>query len=101
MHDHEHEENNGHPGGIFHTHFPHLEKASNAHQFRDFDPDDDARDQHWFAAVSTHFEIPLALSVSVVSLDLASVSEPFAERQIESGHDPPHLTQSSPRAPPL
>lgn len=101
MHDHEHEENNGHSGPIFHTHFHHLEQPSNTHQLRNFDPDDDARDQDWFSVVLTHFEMSLAMPASVNLSYCTPTSEPFAEREIASGHDPPRLTQSSPRAPPV
>jgi len=101
MHVHEHEENNFHPGGIFHTHFAHIEKPSNHPEVRDFDPDDDAQDQQWFSAVAPHLEIPLAMPLSIRLLAITEVSQPFAERVIESVHDPPRLTRSAPRAPPL
>jgi hypothetical protein len=103
MHDHEHEENNSHPGGIFQAHFAHIEKPSTTPQFRDFDPDDDARDQNWFSAVNANVDLVFAVPVDVKTFEFALVSdpEPYAQLPIESGHDPPVRDQTAPRAPPL
>ena len=101
MHVHENQENEHHASTPFHTHFAHLETPSNTPVVRGLDPDDDAQDQPWFSAVIDHFELQLAAPINVAILGPAMVSEPFGDRVIESGHDPPLLSRSAPRAPPV
>jgi hypothetical protein len=96
MHVHEHE----HSGPIFHAHYRHIQDLNKAPQFRDFDPDDDAHDQSWFSTIVNHLAVQLAVPQQVFCFMPPIESELFPAAQIKTGHDPPKLTQSSPRSPP-
>ena len=102
-HVHEHEETQRHRGGFFHTHFSHYHhlSASKATEISGLDPDDDAVYQQWFSATVSDFSIPAFLSTYVYAVAPAWTSEPFFEPEILSGHDPPRLTCTAPRSPPV
>lgn len=100
-HFHEHEENNHHPHGFIHTHFHHYHPADSKVEITSIDPNDDAVFQSWYANVSHDLIIPVFLLVSIGDFIATETSEPYIERPISGGHDPPLLTRSSPRAPPV
>jgi hypothetical protein len=100
-HYHEHEENNNHPHGFFHTHFRHYHPASSKAEISDIDPDDDAVFQTWCADISHNLIAPVFLLVSICDFTPVEISEPFIVRPISGGHDPPSRPCSSPRAPPV
>jgi hypothetical protein len=101
MHVHEHESTERHPHGFLHTHFSHAHlSASRTPEVRDFDPDEDAHFLDWFTATLGDFQMPLYLPTPVYSFAPTLISAAFSEPAIRSGHDPPHLSRSSPRAPP-
>jgi hypothetical protein len=102
LHVHEHQDTQHHPGGFFHTHFPHHHvSAPKSPEFRDLDPDDDAVFQQWFSATISHFSTPTFLPTFVNTIAVAWSSEPFLEPEILSGHDPPRLSRAAPRSPPV
>jgi hypothetical protein len=101
QHFHEHEENNQHPHGLFHTHFPHHHPVSSKTEISGIDPDDDAVFQSWYADVSHDLVIPVYLLVSVCDFAPAETLEPFIDRPISGGHDSPSRSCSCPRAPPV
>lgn len=102
LHVHEHESTENHPHGFLHTHFSHSNVSkSRTAEVSDFDPDDDAHFQDWYAAAASNFQLPAYLPTPVYSFAPIVLSEILADRAIESGHDPPHLIRSSPRAPPV
>ena len=103
LHVHEHEDTQRHPGGFFHTHFPHHHhlSASKFPELRDLDPDDDAVFQHWFSATLKDVSTPVFIPVFVYTATLTWSSEPLLEPNILSGHDPPCLSHSAPRSPPV
>lgn len=101
MHVHESEENEHHSASVMHTHFSHMEKPSNKPTVRANDPDDDAHDLSWFSVAADHFVLHFALALQTYSFEeQAEASGPFHPIEIENGHDPPNLSQSSPRGPP-
>jgi hypothetical protein len=103
LHFHQHEETQRHPGGFFHTHFPHHHQlsASKSPELCDLDPDDDAVFQHWFSATIADHSAPAFLSTFVYTLTPRWSSEPLLEPEILSGHDPPRRSRSAPRSPPI
>jgi hypothetical protein len=101
QHFHEHEENDRHPHGFIHTHFHHFHRASSKTEFSSIDPDDDAVFQSWYAHVSHDLIVPVLLLASICDFSVAERSEPYVDRAISGGHDPPLLDRSSPRAPPV
>jgi|SRR5882762_1000294 len=102
-HVHEHEETQRHRGGFFHTHFSHHHhlSASNTTEVSGLDPDDDAVFQHWFSATVSDFSTPVFILTYAYAVVPTWTSEPFLEPEILSGHDPPRLTCTSPRSPPV
>jgi hypothetical protein len=103
LHVHEHEETQRHRGGFFHTHFPHPHhlSARKAVEVSDLDPDDDAVFQHWFSATVSDFSTPSFILTYAYAVVPTWRSEPFLEPEILGGHDPPRLTCTSPRSPPV
>jgi hypothetical protein len=104
MHVHAHEETQRHRGGFFHTHFSHHHhhlSASKTAEVSDLDPDDDAIFQHWFSATVSDFSTPALLPAFVYAVVPTWTSEPFLAPEILSGHDPPRLTCTAPRSPPV
>ena len=101
LHVHEHKNTENHPHGFLHAHFPHSRASgSQKTEISDFDPDDDAHYQEWFAATPGDLHLPAYLPSPVYFFVPIGFPEVVAETTIESGHDPPHLIRSSPRAPP-
>lgn len=103
LHVHEHEDTQRHPGGFFHTHFPHHHhcSASEPPEFSGLDPDDDAVYQQWFSATISDLSTPAFIPTFVYTFTPTWSSEPFLEPDILSGHDPPRLTCTAPRSPPV
>jgi hypothetical protein len=102
LHVHEHEDTQRHPGGFFHTHFPHHHVlASKSPELRGLDPDDDAVLQQWFSATASDLSTPVFIATTVYSAAPAWSSEPFLETNILGGHDPPRRSRSAPRSPPV
>jgi len=103
LHVHQHEETQRHRGGFFHTHFPrhHHVSTSKSPELSDLDPDDDAVFQHWFSATVSDFSTPVFIPTFAYTFAPTWSSEPFLEPDILSGHDPPRLTCTSPRSPPV
>jgi hypothetical protein len=102
MHVHVHEETQRHRGGFFHTHFPHHHPPSASTEVSGLDPDDDAVFQHWFSATVSDFSTPIFILTDAYAIVIPTLtSEPFVEPEILSGHDPPRLTCTSPRSPPV
>jgi hypothetical protein len=102
LHVHEHESTEHHPHGFFHTHFPHHHLSdSKSAEFRGLDPDDDAVFQQWFSATIIDVSAPLFIPTSIYTISAIWLSEPLSERNILSGHDPPRLSSSAPRSPPV
>jgi hypothetical protein len=103
QHVHEHESTENHPHSFIHTHFSHRSLSDLGKiELRNFDPDDDAQFRDWFSAtVDDHFNFPPTFLVALpYAFAPAWSGEPFAERLILSGHDPPELACSTPRGPP-
>jgi hypothetical protein len=102
QHFHEHEENEHHPhAGFFHVHFQHHHTASSKTEISGFGPDDDAVYRSWYADVSHDLVAPVYLLVSVCNFAVEETSEPYIDRPISSGHDPPPRSCAAPRAPPV
>ena len=101
QHVHEHEESNHHPHGFIHTHFRHHPPANSNTEIRGIDPDDDAVFQSWYADISHDLVAPLSLLVSVCDFAAVEISEPYIDRAISGGHDPPPKSSTPPRAPPV
>jgi hypothetical protein len=103
LHVHEHEETQRHRGGFFHTHFPHHHhlSASKAAEVSSLDPDDDAVFQHWFSATVNDFSTPAFIPTYAYAVVPTWTPEPFLAPEILSGHDPPRLTCTAPRSPPV
>jgi hypothetical protein len=101
LHVHQHEENNFHPGPVFHTHFSHVDEPAAHPQIRDFDPDDDAQDQPWFSVAVNHFVVHVGPPERFATIEVVATSQPFTSVEIEGGHDPPALSCLAPRAPPV
>jgi hypothetical protein len=102
LHVHGHEDTQRHPGGFFHTHFPHHHlSTSKSPEFRGLDPDDDAVFQQWFSVTISDLSTPAFIPTFIYILAPTSSSEPFLEPNILSGHDPPRLSRSAPRSPPV
>jgi len=102
LHVHQHESTEHHPHGFFHTHFPHHHLSdSRSAEFRCLDPDDDAVFQQWFSATLGDLSTPLFIPTSIYTVAPICSSEPFVEPNILSGHDPPRLSCSAPRSPPV
>jgi hypothetical protein len=102
LHVHEHEDTQRHPGGFFHTHFPHHHlSVSKSPELCGLDPDDDAVFQQWFAATISDFSTPAFIPAFVYIFTPTWSSEPFLEPEILSGHDPPRLSRAAPRSPPV
>lgn len=100
-HVHEHKSTQNHTASFLHAHLPHVRVSPpGTAALDDIDPDDDARPQNWLAATIDFHQ--LTLWVSPQRMDLAPhwVSEPYDDRLVLSGHDPPVGSCSSPRAPP-
>jgi len=102
QHVHEHEENNHHPhAGFFHVHFHHEEASGSRREIGHVDPDDDALFQSWYANISHDLIVQVFLVASVCDFTVAESSEPYVDRVILSGHDPPRRACTAPRAPPV
>jgi hypothetical protein len=102
LHVHEHEDTQRHPGGFFHTHFPHRYlSASKSPEVRGLDPDDDAVFQQWFSATISDHSIPAFIPTFAYTIAPVWSPEPFLEPNILSGHDPPRLSRAAPRSPPV
>ena len=78
-----------------------MHEVSSDPTVRAVDPDDDAHDQSWFSLSPAQFFVELALPQNLNSFVPPSDSQPLVSEAIDGGHDPPKLTQSSPRSPPL
>ncbi len=89
LHVHQHEETQRHRGRFFHP------------EISDLDPDDDAIFQHWYSATFSDLSTPAFVPTFVYAFVPVTSSEPFLEPDILSGHDPPRLTCTSPRSPPV
>ena len=103
LHVHLHEDTQRHPGAFFHTHFPHRHHlaASKSPELRGLDPDDDAVFQYWFSTTVNDFSTPAFIPTYAYVVVPTGSSEPFLEPEILSGHDPPRLTCTAPRSPPV
>ncbi|MHB2006570.1 MAG: hypothetical protein ACYDBH_01245 [Acidobacteriaceae bacterium] len=102
QHFHEHEENNRHPhSGFFHVHFHHYDSAGSKTEISAVSPDDDAVFQSWYANVSRDLIVPVFLLASVCDFTVEEHAEPFVDRAISRGHDPPPRSCTAPRAPPV
>ena len=102
LHVHSHETTERHAGSLIHTHLEHAGTHSGLlPEWRDFDPDDDARLLNWTAAN------PSDSGLASVNLTAFYITTPklglTARRNIAfrpNAHDPPALDATSPRAPP-
>jgi hypothetical protein len=102
QHVHEHESTQRHPHGFIHTHFPHHRfSAPTSAQFDDIDPDDDAHFHDWFTTTISDHATPLYLQTFSYSFEPVWSSQSHVEPLILSGHDPPGLSRSAPRGPPV
>jgi hypothetical protein len=102
LHVHQHESTEHHPHGFFHTHFPnHRLSFPKSAEFRDLDPDDDAVYEQWFSATISDLSTPLFIPTFIYTIAFTWSYEPLIEPNILSGHDPPRLTCSAPRSPPV
>jgi hypothetical protein len=102
LHVHQHESTEHHSHSFFHIHLPHHRlSVPKSAEFRGFDPDDDAVYEQWFSATISDLSTPLFIPTFTYTVALTWSSEPFIEPNIVSGHDPPRLTCSAPRSPPV
>ena len=101
-HVHEHESTQRHPGALFHTHIGHAEALPAIHpELRDFDPEDDARFQHWFSATGTEAGYVPVVLAAVLAMPRPRWSGWRRISMRPSAHDPPRLHATPPRAPPV
>ena len=101
-HVHEHEINRQHAGAFLHTHVSHTRaNGPGTSSIDDLDPDNDARPQNWFAATCNIDQFSLVVSAQRVDVEPVLISEPCYDRLVLSGHDPPVISRSNPRAPPV
>jgi hypothetical protein len=102
QHVHEHESTQQHPHGFIHTHFPHHRlSAARSAEFDDLDPDDDAHFVDWIATTVVGHTPALFLQTFSYRFEPVWTSESHVEPLILSGHDPPGLSRSAPRGPPV
>ncbi len=102
FHVHAHESTEQHSHRFLHTHLTHTGlSTSKTPEVRGFDPDDDAHFLDWFTATIGSLRMPLYLSTPNYSFPPTVVSEKLPEPTIRSGHDPPRLSSTNPRAPPI
>jgi hypothetical protein len=101
QHFHKDEENNHHPHPFLHVHFAHYHSPASKPEVTAFDPDDDAVYQSWFALVSHDLIVPISLLATVCDFSAVETEEPYIDRPISGGHDPPPRARTAPRAPPL
>src|SRR5260370_5749348 len=97
LHVHRHEVTQRHRHGFFHAHFPHLHPLhSDSPGVRGFDPDDDAVYQQWFSATTVDTVTPVYLVSTAHTFTPKWTSEPNFDAEIQSGHDPPRRSRSTP-----
>ena len=103
LHVHQHEANQRHAGAFLHTHFAHDQAAHpKQSEAQVIDPDDDAQFLSWLLDVpgnSGFAPVILAASALVIPAPELSAWPTIALRP--SAHDPPVLTATPPRAPPV
>lgn len=103
LHVHQHESTEGHEGDLLHTHVAHFEAPpSGQPEWRDIDPDDDARFVEWIAKGRADSGFA---HVAVTSADIAFPLPVLSECQTiihqPRTHDPPVFHIFRPRAPPV
>ena len=103
LHIHPHEDQEHQAATLCHLHLEHVDQHSESlPEGQDLDPDDHSQSMDWFSTTPrTSSSIPVAaILVSVSPSPILLNAKRFVAFQ-PSGNDPPDLTATRPRAPPL